>query len=73
MLFISKGLAHGFLALEDNTQFVYKCDQYYKKEAEGGLIYNDPDLNIDWEFPTERIILSEKDKKLPLFKDLKGW
>jgi dTDP-4-dehydrorhamnose 3,5-epimerase len=72
MLFIPQGLAHGFLALEDNTQFVYKCDQYYKKEAEGGIIYNDPDLKIDWEFPSERIILSEKDKNLSLFKDLPG-
>jgi dTDP-4-dehydrorhamnose 3,5-epimerase len=72
MLFIPKGLAHGFLALDDNTQFVYKCDQYYKKEAEDGIIYNDSDLNIDWEFPSEQIVLSEKDKKLSLFKDLLG-
>lgn len=70
MLFVPKGLAHGFLALDNNTQFIYKCDQYYKKEAEGGIIYNDPDLNIDWEFPSERIILSEKDKKLPFLKEL---
>lgn len=70
MLFIPKGLAHGFLTLDNNTQFIYKCDQYYKKEAEGGIIYNDPDLNIDWEFPSDRLILSEKDKKLPFLKEL---
>jgi len=71
MLYIPKGLAHGFLAVEDNTVFVYKCDQYYKKEAEAGIIYNDPDLGIDWEFSAEQIILSEKDKELPLFKNLR--
>ena len=70
MLYIPGGLAHGFLALEDNTAFLYKCNQYYNKEAEGGIIYDDPDLRIDWEFPKDQLILSEKDKELPLFKNL---
>ncbi len=70
ILFIPKGMAHGFIALEDATHFVYKCDQYYNRKAEGGIIYDDPDLNIDWEFPKEQIILSKKDQKLPSFKEL---
>ena len=70
MLFVPGGLAHGFVALKDNTVFLYKCDQYYNKEAEGGIIYDDPDLGINWEFPKDQLILSEKDKELPLFKNL---
>jgi dTDP-4-dehydrorhamnose 3,5-epimerase len=70
MLFVSKGFAHGFITLEDNTEFQYKCDEYYNKESEGGIIWNDPDLNIDWHF--ENPILSDKDKLLPLLKDLKS-
>ena len=71
ILFIPKGLAHGFLALEDNTVFVYKCDQFYNKAAERGIIYNDPSWNIDWEFPADQIVLSEKDSLLPQFKSTK--
>lgn len=48
MLFIPKGFGHGFLALEDNTILFYKCDDYYYKEYDSGIIYNDVDLNIDW-------------------------
>ncbi|MEX0291176.1 MAG: dTDP-4-dehydrorhamnose 3,5-epimerase, partial [Flavobacteriaceae bacterium] len=70
ILFIPKGIAHGFLALTDETIFVYKCDQYYNKEAESGIIYNDPQWGIDWEFPAEEIILSEKDLSLPTFDAL---
>ncbi|MDB4270992.1 dTDP-4-dehydrorhamnose 3,5-epimerase [bacterium] len=68
-LFIPKGFAHGFLALSNTAEFFYKCDQYYNKEAEGGIIYDDPDLEIDWEFPKDQLILSGKDKTLPLFKN----
>ena len=71
MLFIPKGMAHGFLALKDNTLFLYKCDAYYDKPAESGILYNDPDLNIDWEFRKDQIILSDKDKKLPQLRDIK--
>ena len=70
MLYIPRGMAHGFLALEDNTVFVYKCDNYYHKESERGIIYNDPSLNIDWEFPSNELILSEKDRALPQLSDL---
>ena len=71
MLFIPKGVAHGFLALEEETVFVYKCDEYYNKEAESGIIYNDPQWHIDWEFPADQIILSQKDSILPVFNDLR--
>ncbi len=71
MLFIPKGLAHGFLALTKDAVFVYKCDQYYQAEAEAGIIYNDPELNIDWEYPDDHLILSQKDKSLPTLKELK--
>jgi dTDP-4-dehydrorhamnose 3,5-epimerase len=68
MLFVPKGFAHGFITLEDNTEFQYKCDEYYNKESEGGIIWSDQDLDINWNF--ENPILSDKDKLLPKFKDL---
>lgn len=70
LLYIPKGMAHGFLALEDNTVFVYKCDNYYNKASEAGIIYNDIDLRINWEYPSEQILLSDKDQQLPPFKAL---
>ena len=70
LLFIPKGMAHGFLALKNNTIFTYKCDEYYHKESEAGIIFNDEDLRIDWEFPIEDLILSEKDKNLPRLNEL---
>jgi dTDP-4-dehydrorhamnose 3,5-epimerase len=72
MLFIPKGMAHGFLSLEDNTLFSYKCDAYYHPGSEGGIIYNDPDLSIDWGVSEDKLILSDKDRELPLFKDIRG-
>ena len=62
---IPKGFAHGFSVLSETAIFTYKCDEYYHPEAERGIIYNDPSLNIDWKIPKENIILSEKDKLLP--------
>ena len=70
MIFIPKGIAHGFLALEENTHFLYKCDSYYNPGAERGIRFDDPYLDIDWEFDHDQLILSGKDKLLPLFKDL---
>lgn len=69
-LFIPRGFAHGFLVLEDETIFNYKCDNYYSKNHESGLLYNDLTLNIDWNFPINNIILSEKDKQLSTFESL---
>ena len=68
-LFVPRGFAHGYAVLEDNTVFSYKCDNYYNKESEGGVIYNDKDLQIDWMLKDEEILLSVKDDKLkPLVK-----
>jgi dTDP-4-dehydrorhamnose 3,5-epimerase len=66
-LFIPRGFLHSFITLENNTIFSYMCDNYYNKEAEDGVIYNDKELNIDWKIPLEKMILSEKDNKLKKF------
>lgn len=65
--FIPPGFAHGFSTLEDNTIFCYKCTNYYHKESEGGVRFNDPALGIDWK--VEGLFVSDKDKELPLFAD----
>ena len=67
--YIPRGFAHGFSVLSDIAIFTYKCDNFYNKESEGGILWNDTDLNIDWKLPTEVIQLSEKDKIQPLFKE----
>ncbi len=67
MYWIPPGFAHGFVTLEDNTVFFYKCTNVYNKESEGSILWNDPDLNIDWKVTNP--ILSEKDMDSPLFKD----
>ncbi|PTX60449.1 dTDP-4-dehydrorhamnose 3,5-epimerase [Kordia periserrulae] len=69
-LFVPRGFAHGFAVLEDNTIFAYKCDNFYHKEAESGIIYNDPDIAIDWMLDDDEIMLSDKDKLLPNLKML---
>ncbi|MEJ4087322.1 dTDP-4-dehydrorhamnose 3,5-epimerase [Galbibacter orientalis] len=68
-LFIPRGFAHGFVALSETAEFFYKCDNFYNKEAEGGIIYNDKTLNIDWQIPDSEVVLSEKDGQLPSFKE----
>ena len=68
-LFVPRGFAHGYAVLEDNTLFSYKCDNYYNKESESGVIYNDKDLQIDWMLEENEIELSEKDEKLKAFKE----
>lgn len=67
--FVPRGFAHGFLVLSDEAEFVYKCDNLYHPEDEGGLMYNDEDINIDWPAGFD-ILLSEKDKNFPTFKEL---
>lgn len=64
-LFIPRGFAHGFVALSETAEFFYKCDNYYNKASEGGIIYNDPTINIDWKVPADEILVSEKDVILP--------
>ena len=64
-LLIPKGFAHGYVVLSDEAIFSYKVDNYYNKESERGIIYNDKVLGIDWNFHEEHLIISEKDKILP--------
>ena len=69
--FVPRGFAHGFLVLSDTATFFYKCDNFYNKESEGGIIYNDKSINIDWQFPTDSLIISEKDLILPTLENAK--
>jgi dTDP-4-dehydrorhamnose 3,5-epimerase len=68
-LFVPRGFAHGFVVLEDDTIFSYKCDNFYNKEAESGIIYNDTDLKIDWKLNQRELIISDKDLVLPTLKE----
>lgn len=62
--FVPRGFAHGFIVLSDTAIFSYKCDNFYNKESEGGIIYNDKQLNIDWKLNEDKFIISEKDMLL---------
>lgn len=64
---IPRGFAHGFSVLSSTAIFSYKCDNLYDKQAEGGIIYNDPTLAIDWKVPVDKMIVSDKDLLLPTF------
>lgn len=64
-LLVPRGFAHGFVVISEVCEFLYKCDNFYDKASEGGIAYNDADLNIDWLIPEHDVILSEKDKHNP--------
>ncbi|MCI4647179.1 dTDP-4-dehydrorhamnose 3,5-epimerase [Phaeodactylibacter sp.] len=66
-LFVPRGFAHGYLVLSPTAEFFYKCDNFYSKAHEGGILFNDAELGIDWEFDLNEVILSEKDKVQPAF------
>ncbi len=68
-LYIPVGFAHGFSVLSETGVLLYKCDQFYNRASEGGVLYNDPALNIDWQIPADKAIVSEKDTVLPLLAD----
>ena len=68
-LYIPRGFGHGFSVLSETAVFSYKCDNFYNKESEGSVLWNDEDLGIDWQLPAEDVILSEKDKLSPTFED----
>ena len=68
-LYIPRGFGHGFSVLSENAVFAYKCDNFYNKESEGSVKFNDPDLNIDWKIDEKEAILSDKDKNAPSFKE----
>ena len=67
--FIPRGFAHGFSVLTPEVIFQYKCDNFYAPQSEGALAWDDPDLGIDWRIPSDKIILSEKDKRHPRLKN----
>jgi dTDP-4-dehydrorhamnose 3,5-epimerase len=69
-LFVPRGFAHGFVVLSDIATFFYKCDNYYHKLSEGGIIYNDPQLAINWQLPIEDLLLSDKDLLLKNLNDI---
>ena len=69
-LYIPRGCAHGFVTLSEKATFFYKCDNFYNKVAEGGIIYNDPQLAIDWILDESELIISEKDKVLPTLEQM---
>ncbi|AZA58451.1 dTDP-4-dehydrorhamnose 3,5-epimerase [Chryseobacterium shandongense] len=66
-LYVPRGFGHGFSVLSETAVFAYKCDNFYNKESEAGVIYNDLQLNIDWIIPAQDAVLSEKDQVLPAF------
>lgn len=68
---IPQGFAHGFSVLSETAVFSYKCDDFYNQTLEGGIVYNDPTLNIDWKIPAEKALVSDKDINHPVFKDAK--
>ena len=67
--FIPRGFAHGFSVLSEIAVFQYKCDNFYAPQSEGAIAWDDPDLNIDWRIPADKIILSAKDSKHPLLRE----
>jgi dTDP-4-dehydrorhamnose 3,5-epimerase len=71
-LYIPAGIAHGFSVLSEKAEIFYKCDKFYNKESEGGILYSDPVLKIDWQIPLDKAIVSDKDKVQPLLADAKS-
>ncbi len=68
-LFVPKGFAHGYVVLSETAVFFYKCDNFYSKAAEGGLRFDCPILNIDWEIETDKLIVAERDRNFPSLGD----
>lgn len=71
-LFIPKGFAHGFAVITPTAEVLYKCDAYYNRESESGILHSDPQLHIDWQLPGDKIVVSDKDKLLPHFNTYAG-
>ena len=69
-LFIPRHFLHGFSVLSDEAVFAYKCDNFYCKESEFGICYDDPEIGIDWKIPAEKVITSEKDRLANKLKDI---
>lgn len=71
-LLVPKGFAHGFMTLTPDVNFLYKCDNYYNAEADGGIAFNDPALGINWPMAYDKAITSEKDQKHPTLKEFEA-
>lgn len=71
-LYVPAGFAHGFSVLSETADVLYKCDAFYNKESEGGIRYNDAELNIDWKIPADKVIVSPKDLVSPSFADCRN-
>lgn len=71
-LFVPRGFAHGFSVLSEKAVVLYKCDNFYNKESDAGIIYNDPALGIDWKVPADKVVVSDKDLVLPQFADCRN-
>ncbi|MEZ4857343.1 MAG: dTDP-4-dehydrorhamnose 3,5-epimerase [Flavobacteriaceae bacterium] len=69
-LFVPRGFAHGFVTLSQKSIFCYKCDNFYDKASESGIIYNDATLKLDWHLPKKDLLISKKDLELPTFKEI---
>jgi len=68
-LLVPKGFAHGYSVISEAAEVFYKCDQFYQKEADGGIAWNDPALKIDWQIPADKMTISEKDTRHPLLEN----
>ncbi len=71
-ILIPKGFAHGFSVLSESAEVMYKCDAFYNKGSEAGIMYNDPELKIDWKIPAGKAIISDKDRFHPTIEDCKN-
>jgi len=71
-MFVPRGFAHGFVVLSETATFFYKCDNFYNKESEGGIVWNDPTIHVDWQMDKSLILLSEKDEILPTLEHCKN-
>jgi dTDP-4-dehydrorhamnose 3,5-epimerase len=70
-LLVPKGFAHGYSVISETAEVFYKCDAFYHKESEGGIAWNDPALNIDWQVPVDKILISGKDEKYAALENCK--
>lgn len=68
-LYVPRGFGHGFSVLSETAVFAYKCDNFYNKESEGGVLWNDEQINVDWKLPLQDVILSDKDAVLSKFSE----
>ncbi len=71
-LLLPRGFAHGFSVLSETAEVSYKCDGFYHKDSEGGIRYDDPQLNINWQVPAGKTVVSQKDLDLPFFADCRN-